>query len=104
MKGALESYRKALTYYEALKAANPRVGADSELYANLGKVHTMLASDAKIPPAERIGHWREARGWYQRSLDAWLDRRHRGMINKDNANKPEEVAREIAKCDAALRK
>ena len=40
---------------------------------------------------------------YVRSLQIWQDMQRRGILTGEDAAKPEEVAREIARCDASLR-
>ena len=71
-------------------------------YSKLGKVHAMLASDTRTPFSGRTNQWREARIWYQRSLDMWLDIRNRGKLMQKDASKLEEAASEIHNCDAAI--
>ncbi len=63
----------------------------AQIYADLGLV-CVATSDP-----------RAARAWYQRSLDIWQQMKEQGTLNGVDANKPEEIARAIAKCDAALK-
>jgi len=49
-------------------------------------------------------HWRTARNLYARSLEVWQDMQKRGILTAEDRTKPQEVAREIARCDAALRR
>jgi hypothetical protein len=46
----------------------------------------------------------EARSWYRRSRAGFLEIRDRGALTRDEAGQPEEMARQIAKCDAAMMK
>ena len=41
---------------------------------------------------------------YVQSQSTWQDMQKRGILTADNAGKPQEVARGIARCDEALRK
>ncbi len=52
--------------------------------------------------ARREASWRDARGWYQKSLNIWQTMRTSGRLLPVNAGKIAEAAREIEKCDAAL--
>jgi tetratricopeptide (TPR) repeat protein len=45
----------------------------------------------------------EAKELFQQSLGIWTEMRGRGTLSKVDANKPDEIGAEIAKCDAALR-
>lgn len=107
---AIASYRRAAMFNEKFLAANPtnalvRSALATE-YFKLGKQYAMLASDTKTPRSKRLDHWREARSWYQRSLDTLLELRASGALAASYAVsyavKPDEVTREIARCDAAL--
>jgi serine/threonine protein kinase/predicted negative regulator of RcsB-dependent stress response len=96
---AVEIYLKALSVCEHLSAAYPmnakyrRQVADT--CARLGKAHRSVAGAS----TERLS---QARSWYQKSLDIYLDLRARGALTSVNESKPDEMAREIAGCDAAL--
>jgi hypothetical protein len=46
----------------------------------------------------------EARSLYQKSRDIWQELGNRGVLTGDLAKAPDEVARAIARCDAALSK
>lgn len=63
-----------------------------------------LAESRKTAPAEEREHWHAARRMYQQSLDIWEDLRNRGTLAGDAAARPEQVTREIVKCDAFLGK
>jgi non-specific serine/threonine protein kinase/serine/threonine-protein kinase len=108
LAGALERYRQVLIIRESLSVADPKnaeIRSDlAKTYKNLGKVYTMLASQSKRSVSQRIKHWHQARSWYQNSLDVLLDMRQRGILSSADAGEPDNVAREIARCDAALAK
>ena len=53
-------------------------------------------------PAARLGHWREARDRFQEAYAFWKELRDRGIAPARTAARPEALALEIAKCDAAL--
>lgn len=40
----------------------------------------------------------------QKSLNIWQEMESKGTLTAADAGKPDEVAREIAKCDAGLKK
>jgi hypothetical protein len=46
--------------------------------------------------------WAAARTLYQNSLDMLVDMRNKNLLVKMDADKPNEIARQIARCDAAL--
>jgi hypothetical protein len=51
----------------------------------------------------RLGHWREAKARFQEAHAFWTELRDKG-IAKGGADlaRPDELAREIERCDAAL--
>jgi hypothetical protein len=51
-----------------------------------------------------MDNWRAAKDSYQKSLAIWQDMKSKGTLSGADANKPDEVAREIARCEQALRK
>ena len=93
---------------EGIKIAEPLVAdAPTEvsakntlamLYLQLGASHAKLASMIATP-AE---HWRSAKAAYRKSLAIYEDLRAQGKLSGGDAKKPDELAAEIAKCDAAL--
>jgi tetratricopeptide (TPR) repeat protein len=102
-KAAEKSLRKMLQLREELRAAereSPTFQSDLAFaYCLMGD---LSAQRATATEAERATHWREARDWYQKGLELFLNLRQRGLLNGGPAAKPEEVQREIAKCDAAI--
>jgi serine/threonine protein kinase len=75
-----------------------------ELYMRLARAYTALATSTDVPTTEQREHWGAARNMYARSLDIWQDMQKRGMLTGEDSAKPQEVAREIAKCDAPLQR
>jgi hypothetical protein len=71
-------------------------------YADLGEAYATLAGARAARDDQRQGHWRTARDMFARSAAVWQDLRSRGILSKVDGDKPESVAREIARCDAAL--
>jgi non-specific serine/threonine protein kinase/serine/threonine-protein kinase len=103
---ALAYLRRALAIQESVLAKDPSNAisrafiADSA--AGLGNVYSKLAAAAATSRRDRIRYWLVARSWYQRGYDLWLELRKRGSTTGDEAARPEDLARDIAKCDAAL--
>ena len=81
------------TYYRGLRART---------YGYIGDAYAAVASAAATPADQAREHWRTARMMYERSLHIWQDLRTRGILAGDDATKPEELARQIARCNAAL--
>jgi non-specific serine/threonine protein kinase/serine/threonine-protein kinase len=108
LSGALDNARQAIVQGEKHLASDPknrsalRVLADSN--AQSGKCYVLLAAKTATPPDSRIGYWRQARDAYQRSLTIWQEMQTQGALSSADAGKPDEVSREIAKCNRALGK
>jgi hypothetical protein len=93
---------------EGIKIAEPLVAdAPTEvsakntlamLYLQLGASHVKWAGTV-VSPGE---HWRSAKAAYGKSLAIYEDLRATGKLSAVDAKKPDELAAEIAKCDAAL--
>jgi non-specific serine/threonine protein kinase/serine/threonine-protein kinase len=89
----------------AAEPTNPRRrDTVANSYAQLGETEAILAASARIPPAKRIAHWKEARSWYQRALEIYTDLKAKGTLRGKDSGEPDRIVREIAKCDAALGK
>jgi eukaryotic-like serine/threonine-protein kinase len=100
--GAAENYRQALRLYQEIADADP-TNAEGQTYLantyfNLGQATSALAANEN---RERL---QEARSLYQKSRDIWQELGNRGVLTGDLAKAPDEVARAIARCDAALSK
>jgi hypothetical protein len=60
-------------------------------------IHAALGASTQLDAAERRQHWRTARELYARSLDVWQDMEKRGILTAEDAAKPLEVTRELAR-------
>jgi len=103
----MEHMRKGLAMAQELYRKDPAEKSDkltdlADAYAVLGFGYVHAASQPGISSAARVTNWKEARASYQRSLDAWLDARREGVISSQDSDIPDRVAKELAKCDAAL--
>jgi serine/threonine protein kinase len=107
LSGAESAYRKALEIYSPLAAKDPSdetLRRDQALaFEGLGDVSAALAS-ANKSQREQGPRWTEARNQYQQSLDIWRDLEKRNVLRFADAKKPEEIARKLARCNAALEK
>jgi hypothetical protein len=101
LNGALDSVNQGIKIDEVLVAASPsNSGARNtlaQLYSQLGASHAALAEKGK-----QTEHWRAAKDAYQKSLDIYQDMKSKETLSGADAGKPEEIAKEMAKCDAAL--
>ncbi len=102
---ALAGYRNALAIRESLLAANPDNAEGltqlARLYEKLGGYYALQAAK-RLPPTQRAGNWREARRWFQQSLDVWKALQQHKTVAADYAKKPVEISQQLAKCDAAI--
>jgi serine/threonine protein kinase/tetratricopeptide (TPR) repeat protein len=87
---------QADTYYKAPEFAYAR--------SALGETYARLAAQPGLSVATKIASLREARSWYQRSLDTWLHLEEKAPLARWDAMQPQKIAGEIAKCDASLAK
>ena len=71
-------------------------------YRNIGHAHRFLGQDRQRPWSQRLDHWREAESWLKKSLAVFIDMRERGILAKDDAGLPDEIAAEIAACEEKL--
>jgi eukaryotic-like serine/threonine-protein kinase len=105
----IESARKAVLILGNVAAAD-RADTNFKLtdlaYAHsaLAETYSRLAAHPSTPEPSKIASWREARSWYQKSLDIWLLLKQKAPLGKFDAAQPEKIAAEIASCDAALAK
>jgi len=103
---AADRVHEAINLGEALIAIAPDNNSARHLlaqsYSQLGKCNALLT--AKASTEKQPDEWREARDWYQKSLDIYQDMKSKETLKGADASKPDEIAREIAKCDEALKK
>ncbi len=76
------------------RAANATIG--------LGFAHAALAAEPGLSTDARAGHWREAKAAFHDGLVFWTEMRDNGLVPGTEGDAPDRLAREIAKCDAAL--
>jgi tetratricopeptide (TPR) repeat protein len=103
---AIEDATKELALDDKILALNP-ANADARrnegvAHEQLGKAHLLLASKSTKPVDRQHREWKAARDQFQQSLDIWNEIKRKNLLTAD-ADKPDEIAREIAQCDAALK-
>ena len=108
MEDALDYLHEAQTIFRSFLTNETKndfvLSGTAETYSAMGLAHVALAQRAKSTTSQREEHWREARAWFRRSLDIWLDMRGRGALAKVDNEKPQEMMQHLATCDAALRR
>ena len=101
LNGAVESAQRGIKIDEALVASSPtNVSATNtlaQLYRQLGDSDVALAAKGSNQ------QWGAAKEAYQRALDIYQDLKNKGTLNAADTNKPDELVKEIAKCDAVLK-
>jgi tetratricopeptide (TPR) repeat protein len=75
----------------------------AQLDAHLGKTDSALAAAASGPDPRANEEWRSAKAAYQKALALYLEMKTKGTLLASDAKKPDELAVEIARCDAALK-
>jgi eukaryotic-like serine/threonine-protein kinase len=107
-EAALQAYRNALALAEKRTAANPGDGdaraALANRYRKLGEFYRARANREEVPVRERRAFWQEARSWFQKDLDAWIDVQKHFSMSGSNNQKMEQARKDIETCDAALSK
>ena len=105
LNGAVDSALQGIKIDKALVTASPTNASARNtlalLYSQLGEYHAALA--AKAGASEQTEHWRAAEDAYQKSLDIYQDMKSKATLSGSDASKPADLAKEIAKCDAALK-
>jgi len=106
--GALEGFRQSVAFGERLLVQDSNHETARRIlaivYFNIGELSASLAAKTKTPSGGRSGVLAEAKKAYQRSLDLMVELRSKGVLGKENADKPDLITRKIALCDAALAK
>lgn len=107
LNGALESALQGIKIDEALLAAAPTNvlarNTLAQLDDALGDDHAKLAAKITSSTVKQNEQWRAAKDAYQKSLEIFQDLKSKDKLSGADASKPDELAKEIAKCDAALR-
>ena len=103
---AIELLNQSLRTLEKSFAASPTDEIAHFRIANvqegLGQGYAALAADGKTSAQKRLANWREARSWFQKSLEIYRVFRDAGKLTGEEAAKVSVVTEEIAKCDAAI--
>jgi tetratricopeptide (TPR) repeat protein len=84
-------------------ASGTRSSLRGQVYMRIAAAHAALGASGKLDATERREHWQIAYDLYARSLAVWQDMQQRGILTAEDAAKPQEAARELARCDASLR-
>ncbi len=105
----VQSAREAVRILEALVAADRGDTAfkPSDLaYARsaLAEAYSRLAQEHGRSDTAKIASWREARSWYEKSLDTWLQLKKKAPLAQFDAAQPDYISEEISRCNAALSK
>jgi len=102
LNGALDSVNQGIKIDEVLVAASPTNSTArntlAQLYSQLGASRAALAEKGR-----QMEHWRAAKAAYQKSLDLYQDMKAKGKLAPADASTPEEISREIARCNEALK-
>jgi non-specific serine/threonine protein kinase/serine/threonine-protein kinase len=103
---ALPLLERSAGLLQAVLAADPEglgprsVAAENDI--GLGHAHLALASGGALTAGARRAHWREAKARFEAGAAFWAEMRDRGLSAGEERAKPDVIAREIARCDAAL--
>jgi non-specific serine/threonine protein kinase/serine/threonine-protein kinase len=105
----IQSAREAVRILEALVAADRGDTAfkPSDLaYADssLAEAYSRLAEQRGLSTTTKVASWREARSWYQKSLNTWLLLNQKAPLAKFDGAQPDQIAAQISRCDKALSK
>lgn len=102
--GALENYRKALTILEPEPVRSAQTITLARGYEGLGDVQLLRANQAKGQTQQQAERLKEAKDWYQKSLDVWRALDQHGKVTEDDKTTPSEITQKIEQCEAALAK
>jgi non-specific serine/threonine protein kinase/serine/threonine-protein kinase len=84
-------------------ASGTRSSQRGQVYMRVAATHAALGASARLGESLQREHWRSARDMYARSLEIWEGMQKRGILTAEDSTRPQDVAREIARCDVALR-
>lgn len=100
MDEASQYLKKATSLQETLARTdtqNARAQSDlADVYFKDAGHYAKLAASVEIAAGKREEDLREAQMFYQKSMDIWQSLRERGTLRGADANKPNEVAHQIA--------
>jgi serine/threonine protein kinase len=102
---ARNSYLRAEAIWRSLGSAQSDLGNHSKLatvYLGLGKLHLEWALADRITGRALRERIDEARGWFQRSLNIWMDLQRRGAEDAEAHQSVDEIAAKLKECDMAL--
>jgi eukaryotic-like serine/threonine-protein kinase len=108
LESAAENYSRAAAMAEPILVSHAdRQEARYALagaYFGLGQIASLRAQRPSQSPDKQAAKWNEAKSWYQRSSDAWRQIRHPAAVSPNgfDCGDPEEAARQLARCNAAL--
>jgi tetratricopeptide (TPR) repeat protein len=101
-------YQKGVTILQRLVTADPSNAefrsALAVSFQKIGEAHAHPNPRGEISRGKDTELSSAACSWYQKSLDVWLILRRQGSISKSQAEALAGVEKEIAQCEAALRK
>lgn len=105
----LENTRTGLQLALELYRADPAENNDkltdlADAYAAYGFAYAHLAQRPTISDSERTADWEQARDQYQQSLNTWRVAQQLHVVARPDAVKPEQVSKELARCNAVLAK
>jgi hypothetical protein len=89
---------KAISFYQKLEAAK---SSNVVLLRDYAETLDRAGETCLLNGTNKVAV--EAKQLFQQSLGIWTEMRDRGTLSKADAHKPDEIAAEIAKCDAALK-
>ena len=101
--------RQAVEIFTALASAGRGSTSISVLalahsQSALGNDFKRLAARPAAPASEAIANWRTARYWFQQSLNQLQTLKQRNLLAPYDLSEPDRVAREVANCDANLKR
>jgi tetratricopeptide (TPR) repeat protein len=74
----------------------------ADTYSDLALAQAALASRSSLPVEQRRRRWRQARDYYQQSLEIWNDLENRKILAQADRAKRDVISRELARSEAAL--
>ena len=100
---ALTGYQRALAIRQQLVAASPDDAEGrtqlARIYESLGNFYSGLATEDK-----RVENWRDAKQWYQLSLESFQLLQQKNKLLSDYQKKPAQMRKRVDSCDAAIAK